>query len=116
MDLRDRLGLWNRRLRILKAFFADVAALDYFRPDGGRVCFDDLWLAAGFGGEPGYEARLDRTRVPVVDRCVAVGHDGYHVLTLTVGEAGSKAPRPRHHVKVHVVSDRRGLRVIGVER
>jgi len=117
-DTEDRLFtiLWNRRLRILKAFFAEVAAIDYFRPVGDRICFDDLWIDAGLGGDPGYEAHLDHTLVPVVDRCVAVGRVGYHVVTFGVGEPDPKAERPLHHVRVHVMSDERGLRVLGVER
>ncbi|MGZ3441030.1 MAG: hypothetical protein ACXVDD_16010, partial [Polyangia bacterium] len=57
-DVAERLfqTLWRRREKILRAYFGDTAALDYFRFDGERLCFDDLAERAGFGGAPRYQA------------------------------------------------------------
>jgi hypothetical protein len=106
--------LWDRREAILRAFFSDVAALDYFQVGNGRICFDDLWIDAGLGEEPSYAANLDGKRaLSVFDRCVELHSSGYHIVAFSVGGSAS---RMRHTVQVHVVSDARGARVVGVRR
>jgi hypothetical protein len=107
--------LWGRREAILRAFFSDVAALDYFQIDAGRLCFDDLWMDAGLGETPDYMANLDgKHELAVSDRCVELRtNSGYHVVAFSVGGSAS---RQRHTVQVHVVADARGARVVGVRR
>jgi hypothetical protein len=111
--------LWHRRERIARAYLGDTAPLDYFRFDGGGLCFDDLWLAAGLGG-----ARTTRYFI-VADgqrrdaggaTCIEAGAaPGYHVVAIGAkreGDAHKRIPT----VKVHYIADARGARVIGIER
>jgi hypothetical protein len=109
--------LWHRRDKIARAFLAETAPLDYFRVDGDRLCFDDLWLTAGLGG-------ADRTRYFVVEQqrrdvgsgaCIAISTSpGYHVVEIGVVR-GTERHQPRT-VKVHYVAGRAGARIVGIER
>jgi hypothetical protein len=108
--------LWSRRERIARTFLSDVAPLDYFRFAGAKLCFDDLWIDAGLGGDaPRYQVKLDgRRREAVSERCVDLaGASGYHVVELGA-RRGSRPPA--YVVNVHVVVDASGPRVIGVAR
>ena len=115
--------LWKRRQRIARAFFADVAPLDHFRLRGERICFEDLWLTAGLGGEAGtdYAAREPTSRygaplaVDAATRCVSLPWaSGYRIVELRVRRPGDRRYGPA--VQVHLV-ERQGLRhVLGVER
>ena len=102
--------LWSRREKILRAYFAELPPLDYFRVENGALCWDDLWITAGLGGDRSADYEADGVVVPRDQpRCVAVG-GGYRVVALRVRRAGE-----RHFsraVRVHLV-DRR---IVGVER
>jgi len=102
--------LSQRRDRIARAFFADLAPLDHFRIDGDRLCFDDLWVDAGLGGGASY-----RANAPIDGRCVVVaGGDGYRIISLWAMRPGERHPaRP---VRVHVVVAGAERRIVGVER
>jgi hypothetical protein len=80
--------LWNRREKILRAFFSDVAPLDYFHFEGQQLCYDDLWNQSA--------------------QCIAAEvSPGYHVAALhALG----------HQVRVHYVAADGRAHVIGVER
>jgi hypothetical protein len=102
--------LWMRRERIARAFFADVSPLDYFRVDGDRLCFDDLWVAAGLGATAIY-----RANAPVDGRCVVLApSDGYRVIAVQALRPGER--RFGRAVRVHLMI--RGLkrRILGIER
>jgi hypothetical protein len=103
--------LWARRERVLRAYFADVAALDYFRIDGARLCFDDAWLRAGLGGEARYHARDGARRLAIAPLdsggCVDAPASGYHVVELRVDRTGNHRPP----VRVHLSSGK----IVGVE-
>jgi hypothetical protein len=89
--------LLRRRERIARAFLSEVAPLDYFRLEGGRLCFEDLWIRAGLDGARASTARcIDVT----VER-------GDHVVELFARG---------HIVRVHFVADGRAAHVIGIER
>jgi hypothetical protein len=107
--------LWRRRDKLLRAFFGDVAALDYFRLEGERLCFDDLWLDAGLGGEAA-TAYQQSGGVGLDGRCVILGRaPGYHVIALAARRPGQASFGPS--VRVHIVADPGGARrIVGVER
>jgi hypothetical protein len=109
--------LWHRRERIARAFFTEVDALDYFRFDEHRLCFDDLWVEAGLSGATSspYAAVLDgRQPLTPAGRCLETGAtSGYHVVTLSVARDGLAR---RRTVKVHFVADVRNAHVVGIER
>jgi hypothetical protein len=102
--------LWQRRERILRAYFAKMPALDWFSVDGGALCWDDLWIVAGLGVAGSADYSADGETLPHgAARCVAVG-GGYRVVALRVRRSGE-----RHFsqpVRVHLI-DRR---IVGVER
>ena len=102
--------LWNRRETILRAYLRDVPPLDYFRVEKGALCWDDLWIRAGFDGEGAAEYSANGQLIARGDPpCAAVG-GGYRVMALAVKRTGE-----RHFsraVRVHLI-DRR---IVGVER
>ncbi len=109
--------LWRRRERIARAYFTETTPLDYFRFDGGRLCFDDLWIAAGLG-RPGsaryFTVDGGRQRDAGSAGCVAVTpSDGYHVVELGVVRGGDARGAPT--VKVHYVAGAGRLRIVGIE-
>ncbi len=108
--------LLHRRTNIARAFLAEVAPLDYFHFEQGRLCFSDLWLDAGLGGER-YSAAIDGLPKTVgSDRCLdAPLTAGYHIARLS---ATPVAARRRHVplVGVHFVADGRSAHVVGIER
>jgi hypothetical protein len=99
--------LWKRRQAIARAYFTDVAPLDYFRVERGELCWDDLWIDAGLGDEQ--SAAYDADGQVRVSRCAPVGR-GYRVVSLRVRRAGERRFGPA--VRVHLI-DRR---IVGVER
>jgi hypothetical protein len=108
----DRLFeiLWTRREKTLRAYLDEGPALDYFRVENGALCWDDLWIAAGFGGERAAAYEADgAVLADGAPRCVSVA-PGYRVVSLSVRRSGE-----RHFsraVRVHLI-DRR---IVGVER
>jgi hypothetical protein len=114
--------LWKRRERIARAFFSDVAPLDRFQLVGDQLCFEDLWITAGLGGdaETRYEAREradGRETLRTVDaaRCVSLPlSEGYRIVSLRARRPGDRHFGPT--VQVHLV-ERAGVRhVVGVAR
>jgi hypothetical protein len=102
--------LWQRREAIARAYFGDLAPLDYFRVDGAELCWDDLWILAGLDDEQSARYRVDdRVLSPASPRCVLVG-EGYRVVTLAARRRGQARFGPS--VRVHLV-DRR---IVGIER
>ncbi len=118
LEAADRLFLilWRRRERILRDYLRSSSALDYFHFDGERLCFDDVWLTAGLGGTPSYQAREDLKQLavdaaPDGTGCVRLGPGGgYRVVTLQVTRQGARRADPP--VSVHF----RDQRILGVER
>ncbi|HEX6835031.1 MAG TPA: hypothetical protein VF334_00585 [Polyangia bacterium] len=115
-DVAGRLYeiLWRRRAAVLRAYFGAVTALDYFRVEGGRLCFDDLGAAAGLGAARITASDGGRARAVVSSvaggACVeGVAGSGYHVVALSASRPQARATPP---VRVHVASGR----VVGVER
>jgi hypothetical protein len=105
--------LWQRREKLLRAFLADETALDHFRLDGARLCFDDLWRRAGLAGVSRLRARAGKRLLAIVDMgegvgCVDATGAGYRVLELAAWRDGKAS----HPVRVHLLGDR----VLGVER
>jgi hypothetical protein len=113
--------LWKRRERIARQFFTEVAPLDHFTLNADQVCFEDLWINAGLGGEAGtsYQAREREgsrsTPLTVRGRCAFLkSGDGYHIVELSARRPGQKGYGPR--VEVHV-TEREGARhIVGVRR
>ena len=102
--------LWHRREKILRGYLSDVPPLDYFRVENGQLCWDDLWISAGFAGDHSSEYEADGRAIPVdAPRCAPVG-SGYRIVALRVRHPGQR--RLSAPVKVHLV-DRR---IVGVER
>lgn len=99
--------LWRRRAAIARAYFADVAPLDYFRVERGQLCWDDLWIDAGLDDE-GSAVYITDGRA-TRDRCASVG-GGYRVVTVRARRPGQRHASPT--VKVHLI-DRR---IVGIER
>ncbi len=111
--------LWVRRERILRAFFAGATPLDYFRLDGGRLCFDDLWAGAGLGGDrvDAREAGVALAPAPPFEgqACVALPpRAGYRVVELALHREGAR--RAGKPVRVHLVERDGRRRLLGIER
>jgi hypothetical protein len=102
--------LWKRRQKLLRSGLAESAPLDYFRVDGGRLCFDDLWRQAGLGGDEVRAGGAPVERILPDQGCVKMPQGGYQVVALQVKRAGQKKfGKP---VRVHVIDGH----VVGVER
>jgi hypothetical protein len=113
--------LWKRREQIARAYFSDVAPLDHFRIEGEKLCFEDLWITAGLGGEAGttYEARertqTGATTLSLVPGCVVVPRAaGYRVVELRVRRPGQRHFGPR--VAVYMVERNETRHIVGIER
>jgi hypothetical protein len=108
--------LWARRERIARAYLSPVAPLDYFRFNGDQLCFADLWIDAGLGGDGGTEyAAHERTTVVSTGRCIAVEpRAGYRVVELRARRPGERKFGPA--VAVHFIEDDGGRRIVGVAR
>jgi hypothetical protein len=109
--------LWERRRRIADAYLRRVAAFDYFRITNGALCFDDLFYVAGLDGPSRRSAREGKRELPIgwsgtVGCVVPPARSGYRVIALSAQRGGDR----RATVRVHLVADRGGLRVVGVER
>jgi hypothetical protein len=109
-DTAERLFqvLWQRRDAIARTYLSKVAALDHLRIAGGRLCWDDLWIAAGLDGEGSAKYRADGREQ--AERCVSVDGKGYRIVTLAAKRQGESRFGPE--LRVHLV-DRR---IVGVER
>jgi hypothetical protein len=110
--------LWQRRAKIARAYFSDLTPLDHFRFDGERLCFDDLWITAGLGGDDAteYDAREKHRTLPAAGtRCVRLdARGGYRVIELRV-----RRPGQRHFgapVRVHLVERAARRNIVGVVR
>jgi hypothetical protein len=107
--------LAKRRELLLRAYLGDLAALDYFHVENGRLCFDDLWLRAGLGGHPRYFAREggDILRVRANGDGTACADllplDDYRVVELKLTDDERHRGTP---VRVHL----KHSHIIGVER
>jgi hypothetical protein len=119
----DRLFeiLTKRRERIARAYLGLVAALDFFRFDGDRLCFDDLWVSAGLGGESStrYAVMGDGVIPPHLSdagpQCVALQpREGYRVVELRIQRAGERHLGPP--VRVHFTEHAGDRRILGIER
>jgi hypothetical protein len=101
--------LWRRREKLARSILGEVAALDHFRVDGGRLCFDDLWTKHGLGGESATQYAVSGG---ILDgKCVILPQRGpYEVVSLRVKRAGERKLGP--FVKVHL----KHRRIIGIER
>jgi len=113
--------LWARRRRIAEAYLHQVAALDYFRIAGEkqRLCFDDLYYQAGLEGPSSYRVEESRrhARLPITwhgpEGCIELGpRDGYRVLELAVRRERGRETK----VRVHLIEDGTGRRIVGLER
>jgi hypothetical protein len=104
-----------RRERMARAFLGDVAALDRFRLDGDRLCFDDVWIDAGLGGERATEYQMSGDGVRRgSNRCAVLEPgEGYRVIALGVRRPGE---RRFSTVRVHVMDEGARRRILGVER
>jgi hypothetical protein len=106
--------LWRRRELIARDFYSRTAALDHFAITGRALCFDDLWIEAGLGGENGTAYQSDPD-VVVNDRCLTLPDGaGYRVVSLAARRPGERRFGPG--VKVHVMLDGAHSRILGVER
>jgi hypothetical protein len=108
--------LWRRRERMARAFLADLPALDHFRLDGDRLCFDDLWLDAGLGGGRATAYGMSGAGVTAgLHRCAVLAPKlGYRIVALRVrrpGERGFSLP-----VRVHIMEEATRRRILGIER
>jgi hypothetical protein len=114
--------LWQRRERIARAFFSDVAPLDHFQLPGDQLCFDDLWLKAGLGDAAGVSYRATETTaggrplsVDAMRRCLVLpAAIGYRTIELRARRSGDKHEGPA--VRVHLVELRGVRHIVGVER
>ncbi|MCU1278219.1 MAG: hypothetical protein JWM53_1765, partial [bacterium] len=76
----------------------------------GALCWDDLWIVAGFGDARSTEYSANGALVaPELGRCTTVG-GGYRVMALRVRRSGER--HFSRDVSVHLI-DRR---IVGVER
>jgi hypothetical protein len=111
--------LLERRRPILDAYFGDVSALDHFRFSGARLCFDDLWVAAGLGGATRTRAfegklRLEIEQVGPHALCAVLPpRFGERIVSLEVARASRPTPAP---VRVHIAETAGERRIIGIER
>lgn len=113
--------LWRRRGQIARAYFSDIAPLDYFALDGQRLCFTDWWVRSGLDGGQGtaYRAREDGHIVDIGHGSDGTGHacvalprrTGYRVVELAALRPGER--HFGHTVAVHIADDARGARIVG---
>ncbi len=101
--------LWERRQAVARAYLSEVAPLDHFRVEGGRLCWDDLWIDAGLDGEGSAAYRANGRELE--ERCAGVGRGGgYRIVKLAARRQGERRFGPE--VKVHLIDQR----IVGVER
>ena len=83
--------MWRRREKILRAYLADLPPLDWFRVENGALCWDDLWVEAGFDGAGTAQYSVNGAiRARGAPRCFAVG-GGYQIVALRVRRGGGAA-------------------------
>jgi hypothetical protein len=101
----------------LDAYLRRVAAFDWFRVDRGALCFDDLFYVAGLVDTSRRVAREGDVALSIAWNgtvgCVALpSRLGYRVVALTAQRDRER----RATVRVHLVADRTGLHIVGIER
>ncbi|HEY2746101.1 MAG TPA: hypothetical protein VGL86_15805 [Polyangia bacterium] len=116
--------LWRRREQIAREAFSESTAIDHFAVTRGSLCFTDLWVRAGLGGETStaYRAREDGRDVGFLHgaaadgaACVALpARDGYRVIALAVARPGER--RFEREVAVHLMARGAHGYVLGVVR
>src|SRR5262249_29662131 len=121
--------LLARQRKIGAYWFARVNPLDHFTVQNGALCFDDLWLMYGYGGDASYQAEaydFDGHRTGwtqsaggAAHSCVASvapgrDHEGYVIVAITTLRNGKR----QSPVLVHLAQDPKtgALRVIGIRR
>lgn len=116
--------LWRRREIVARDAFSETNPLDHFGPVGSQMCFTDLWVRSGLGGDEltVYRAQEDGRDVAVVR---GAARDGAVCMTLPAGEGyrvvSFAAQRPGERrfgpaVSVHFVVRGARPRVVGVLR
>jgi len=109
----DRLFeiLWKRRDKILRAYLSELPPLDHFRVEGGALCWDDLWITAGFADPASTDYTANgRFIAGGAPRCTDVGGSGYRIVALRLKRSGDR--HFSREVRVHLI-DRR---IVGLER
>jgi hypothetical protein len=118
-----------RQRKIGAYWFSRVNPLDHFALQNGALCFDDLWLVYGYGGDASYQAEahdFDGRRTGwmqgaggAAHQCLqglAAGrdHEGYVIVAITTLRNG----RRQSPVLVHLATDPKtgALRIIGIRR
>jgi hypothetical protein len=113
--------LVGRRQKIAREFLAEVTPLDRLRLDGDQLCFEDLWIAAGLGGNG---ATLYEVREEALDgvarfsgSCVRLpAHAGYRIVELRARRPG-EARFGKRPLRVHFIERAGGVRhILGIER
>ncbi|HZS40587.1 MAG TPA: hypothetical protein VFF06_27330, partial [Polyangia bacterium] len=105
-----------RREKMARTFLADLPALDHFRLDADRLCFDDLWLDAGLGGDHATAYSMTGDGVTASPhRCAQLApFDGYRIVALRVRRPGER--KFSRAVNVHLMEESGRRRIIGIER
>jgi hypothetical protein len=111
--------LWQRREKIARAYFTDVAPLDSFQLVGDRLCFSDLWVDAELGAAEAmsYAASETGRATTLVSGtpCVPLPpRRGYRVITLRVLRPGDRHFGPP--VRVHLIEHASRRNILGIER
>ena len=119
--------LLARQRKIGAYWFSRVNPLDHFAVQNGSLCFDDLWLVYGYGGDASYQARAydfdgrptgwtqsARPRACLTGIPAGRDHEGYVIVAITTTRNG----RTQSPVLVHLAADPKtgALRIIGVRR
>ena len=126
IERQRKIGRWAlSRVAPLTAVTARTS------PEGLTVCFEDLWIAHGYGAAAAtrYEvASFDyagaplgtkRTMTAAAPKACATGlgagtsHEGYTIVSLRVNRDGAADPPPMF---VHIAAGPGGPRVIGLDR
>jgi len=118
-------GVLSRRRDIIaRDEFTRTSPLDHFSVQGDRLCFTDLWVRAGLGGNEAtdYRAReggtlVDLARGSSIDGAACVhlpARAGYREIELAALRPGERHFGP--HVTVHLIARNGGARVVGAIR
>jgi hypothetical protein len=130
-DPRAALYLVNtlrvRQRKIGAYWFSRINPLDHFAVQNGSLCFDDLWLVYGYGGDASYQARAydfdgrptgwtqnAGPRACLTGITAGRSHEGYVIIAITTTHGG----RTHSPVLVHLAADPKtgALRIIGIRR
>lgn len=121
--------LLARQHKIGAYWFSRVNPLDHFMVQNGSLCFDDLWLVYGYGGDATYQAEAydfdgrstgwTATAGGAPHQCLqgvapSRDHEGYVIVAITTLRNGRK----QSPVLVHLATDPKtgALRIIGIRR